>query len=33
MKPINETNDTFVWVNSTTVKIPDAVVVAVALNG
>ena len=33
MKPYNETNDTFAFVLSPKVQIPDAVVVAVALNG
>lgn len=33
VKPINETTDTTIWVKSPAVKIPDAVVVAVALNG
>lgn len=33
VKPINETLDTAVWVKSPAVKIPDAVVVSVALNG
>jgi hypothetical protein len=33
MKPINETNDTFMWVTSPPAMIPDTVVVAVALNG
>lgn len=33
VKPINETNDTIMWVTSPAVKVPDAVVVAVALNG
>lgn len=30
---MNETNDTIIWVKSPKVAIPDAVVVAVALNG
>jgi hypothetical protein len=33
VKPINETTDTTIWVKSPKVQIPDAVVVAVALNG
>lgn len=33
VKPINETEDTTIWVKSPAVNIPDAVVVAVALNG
>ncbi len=33
IKPINETTDTTIWVKSPAVKIPDAVIVAVALNG
>lgn len=33
VKPINETLDTTIWVKSPAVKIPDAVVVSVALNG
>lgn len=33
VKPINATNDTCIWVKSAAVKIPDAVVVGVALNG
>lgn len=33
VKPINETNDTMIWVKSPKVQVPDAVVVAVALNG
>lgn len=33
VKPMNDTNDTIIWVKSPTVKIPDATVVAVALNG
>ena len=33
VKPMNETNDTCIWVKSPAVKIPDAVVVSVALNG
>ena len=32
-KPINDTNDTIMWVKTPVVKIPDATVVAVALNG
>jgi hypothetical protein len=32
-KPINETNDTLMFVVSPPVKVPDEVVVAVALNG
>jgi hypothetical protein len=33
VKPINATNDTIIWVKSPAVKVPDATVVAVALNG
>lgn len=33
LKPINETLDNVTWVSSPAVKIPDAVVVGVALNG
>ena len=33
VKPMNETNDTTIWVKSPKVAIPDAVVIAVALNG
>jgi len=32
-KPFNETLDTTIWVKTPRVKIPDAVVVGVALNG
>lgn len=32
-KPINETTDTEIYVNSPKVSVPDATVVAVALNG
>ena len=32
-KPNNETNDTFMFVTSPPANVPDAVVVAVALNG
>jgi hypothetical protein len=33
VKPINDTTDTTIWVKTPKVKIPDAVVVSVALNG
>lgn len=33
VKPMNATNDTIIWVKSPAVMIPDATVVAVALNG
>jgi len=32
-KPFNETEDTTIWASTPAVKIPDTVVVAVALNG
>lgn len=33
VKPMNETKDTTIWVSTPSVKIPDATVVGVALNG
>lgn len=33
VKPLNDTNDTIIWVSTPAVKIPDSVVVAVSLNG